>query len=354
MRPLVTLTYLAALAFSASASASTLKPGSTPPALDVKTWYKGAPVTSFDADKTYVVEFWATWCGPCRESIPHLTELAKSNPDVTFVGVSIWEDDNGSNIADFVKKMGDKMDYHVGYSGNQTGMAKSWMSAAGQNGIPTAFVVKNNTVEWIGHPMELAKPLSEIKSGTFDLAGFTAKYEKRQAEQEAQMAVQKDLSACVALYKHGKKDEAKAKLDALVKAHPTAETSADSIRFDWLANDDPAAWKVKAQAMADSKDDEKLQGLCVFALRDGSGKTPAHLDLDRQAIQMALKATNGSNVVILYDAENFFEATKDYQQALDAAQAFLKALPSSPYKDNKDLAKMMEDKTKVLTAKIKS
>ena len=35
-----------------------------------------------------VVEFWATWCGPCRTSIPHLIELQKKFKDVMFVGIS--------------------------------------------------------------------------------------------------------------------------------------------------------------------------------------------------------------------------------------------------------------------------
>ncbi|MCX6345732.1 MAG: TlpA disulfide reductase family protein, partial [Armatimonadetes bacterium] len=69
-----------------------LEVGSVPPPLKVFKWVKGKPVTKFEKGKIYVVEFWATWCPPCRTSIPHVTELAKKYAGkITFIGVSIWD-----------------------------------------------------------------------------------------------------------------------------------------------------------------------------------------------------------------------------------------------------------------------
>ena len=156
--------------------AQTLSIGDPAPKLEVKSFVKGEPVSEFEPGKNYVVEFWATWCGPCKTSIPHLTELQKKNPSVTFIGVSVWEQDQ-DKVKPFVEEMGDKMAYRVAIDsvpdkekGSEGAMAKTWMTAAGQDGIPSAFIVnKEGKIAWIGHPMEMDKPLEKMLAGNWDL-----------------------------------------------------------------------------------------------------------------------------------------------------------------------------------------
>ncbi len=149
------------------AAEPTLKVGDPAPKLQPGKWVQGKPVKDFEKGKAYIVEFWATWCPPCRTSIPHLNEVYIKFKDkgLIVIGQNCAEHDE-SLVAPFVEKMGDKMTYRVALddkTDNKRGtMAKTWMEAAGQNGIPCAFLVDTKgVIAWIGHPMELPEKVIE-------------------------------------------------------------------------------------------------------------------------------------------------------------------------------------------------
>ena len=165
---------LTTVGIAGQAAEGKLKVGDPAPKLQVGKWIQGEPVKDFEKDKAYVVEFWATWCPPCRTSIPHLNEIHLKFKDkgLVVIGQDAFEQKE-DGVAKFVKDMGDKMTYRVALDEKKDAkdggrMAETWMKAAEQKGIPTAFVVdKNGKIAWIGHPMKLEEPfIEQVLAGT--------------------------------------------------------------------------------------------------------------------------------------------------------------------------------------------
>ena len=182
----------AILALTPLAPAAELGDAAKP--LRISEWVKGKPV-DFAAAKgkqIVVVEFWATWCPPCRASIPHLTEMQKKFKDVVFVGIS---DEDASTVKKFVAKMGDKMDYTVAVDDDRKTSA-AYMEAFGIDGIPHAFIVdKAGRIVWHGHPMDnLEKSLEEVVGGKFDLEKSKKRAAARKKLEEFKTAASRDLN----------------------------------------------------------------------------------------------------------------------------------------------------------------
>ncbi|MEN9359746.1 MAG: Thiol-disulfide oxidoreductase ResA [Verrucomicrobiota bacterium] len=197
--------------------------GDAAPALSLKQWYKGGPV-SLEADKTYIIECWATWCGPCIAAFPHLSELAKEYKDkITVIGVDVWERKKPEEVKAFVDSQGDKMSYNVA-ADDEGQVADKWLKAAGRSGIPCAFVVHKGKVMWIGHPGSLeAKLLNSILDGSYDLAASKKHFEIDAVVSKVQRSVQ-------GLMRKRDFDGAVAQIDAAIAANPVAAENLESLK----------------------------------------------------------------------------------------------------------------------------
>src|SRR4051794_41097831 len=101
MRKLLVLAALIGLAAPVAAQEkdAKLKVSDKAPPVKVTKWLQGKEVKEFAEGKVYVMEFWATWCGPCIVMMPHMSELQAEYKDkgVTFVGFTS-KDDRGNNL----------------------------------------------------------------------------------------------------------------------------------------------------------------------------------------------------------------------------------------------------------------
>lgn len=182
MRSMLRSLFRSGAAFAlAAVSAAALEVGDpAPPLKGVKQWLNGAAVEpSAGGEKTlHVIEFWATWCGPCRTTVPHLNDLHEKLKDRGVVFVGVTEEDEAT-----VRRLTEKIPirYRIALDTERT-TAETWMKEV--EGIPHAFIVgADGKIAWAGHPMDgLDEALEAMLDGTFD-----PEKARRRSEQEQQL-----------------------------------------------------------------------------------------------------------------------------------------------------------------------
>lgn len=185
--------------------APSLSVGDAAPALSIAKWVKGSPVAGFEKGKTYIVEFWATWCGPCIAGMPHLSEMQKKYGDkgLTIISVSSEERPNSprKNSLEDVEKMtkdkADTMAYTVAWDdGRKTNEA--YMQAAQQGGIPCAFLVDGSgKIAYIGHPARIDATLESVVAGKHDIKALAEAHKRAKANEAKAAGINGQLNAAM-------------------------------------------------------------------------------------------------------------------------------------------------------------
>ncbi|MBO4228497.1 TlpA disulfide reductase family protein [Bradyrhizobium neotropicale] len=144
------------------------------PPIKVENWLRGQPLTSFQPGKVYIVEFWATWCGPCVAALSDLVQLQEKYRDsgVEVLGIAASEraqtaDEARSKLDAWLTEKLPNLNYRIGF--DYTGeMAKLWMDASFSIGLPTSFVIdRDGHIAFIGFPTQLADVLPKSLSGSW-------------------------------------------------------------------------------------------------------------------------------------------------------------------------------------------
>jgi thiol-disulfide isomerase/thioredoxin len=152
--------------------------GDKAPPIKIAQWMNAMPKVlpgDKDAGKhAFLIEFWATWCGPCWQSIPHLAELHRKHEGDGLIVIAV-SNEEPETIAKFMnaEKNGKKRDmpYYVGADADMA-TTTAWTSKIPT--IPHAFIVnQGGVVVWQGNPLDTGSMdpvIEKVLAGKFDIA----------------------------------------------------------------------------------------------------------------------------------------------------------------------------------------
>ncbi|MET4331294.1 thiol-disulfide isomerase/thioredoxin [Bradyrhizobium sp. i1.15.2] len=255
------------------------------PSLKVENWLRGEPLTNFQPGKLYIVEFWATWCGPCVVAMPHLIKLQAKYKDegLEVIGVAASEqaptaDEARTKLDAWLTEKFSNLNYRIGF--DSTGeMTKLWMNASSSRWIPRSFVVdRDGHIGFIGRPSQIDDVLPKIINGT-----WRTSYEAKAAE---------------------------AKRIAESQREARERSIRRTIQPAMEAKDWPAALSAVEEGIAAMPDNLEFRDihadLLLHKMRDTATGFQVLRQLVRDAIEKRLEAVCRLNIVMrqLYDPEN--------------------------------------------------
>lgn len=310
-----------------------LKIGDPAPAIAACKWIKGNPVTKFVRDKVYVVEFWATWCGPCQAAMPHLSELARTyKGKVEVISFDVKEDKKTDfllKVERFVKWSGDRMDYAVAIDLPDDIMEKTWLQAAGANGIPHVFIIdQQGKIAWHGHPDYVGDVLSAMVNGRYDEAGKKLVEEQIKAKSQLYDSLAHKMMAAK---KDGDYQTALAIVEEISPIFPALRSDCANMKYEFLSHIDSK----KARQFADTllakwhpKDQVSFAAFILSSQPNGAFKPDYEFAL--KWVKYAAAYWDPQDEVIFVTLAKAYYKTGNKEQAISNQQKFIEMLKKDP------------------------
>ena len=118
----------------------------------------GEAVTLFKDGKPVLLDFWASWCMPCRAEVPHMLAFAKANPGIKVVGVNTDDPGEFDAARKFIKTLG------VSYP-NVVDVPDSLSGPLGVEVMPTLVLLDKHGKplgSWVGEPQDLGRQVKKL------------------------------------------------------------------------------------------------------------------------------------------------------------------------------------------------
>lgn len=319
-------------AVRAAAAEGKLAAGDLAPAFRVERFLKGEAFEQLEKGKVYVVEFWATSCGPCVQTIPALTRLqqAYGEQGVIVCGVDVWEDGKWTEetlkkVQGFVERQGKKMAYRVAYDGAAKFMDAAWLKASGAPGIPWAVVVdREGRIAWMGHSLQAELVVEEVVAGRWEVKEGPARLKAAGAE----------FAAALAAYKQGlAAGDAAWRIAA--GAHPAMGRMKRAERFAAMlaAGHDAAAFTLGQEVVAEAKrsgDAAEMQEMMVPLRERGGALDAAGKALLREAAEATFALSDqAESATHLLMAENWWVLGEVAKGRAEGALAIERSVPEA-------------------------
>lgn len=326
---------------AASASASeasakpTLKVGDPAPRFQAGKFLQGEPVKEFQKGKTYLLDFWATWCGPCREMVPHISELDRKFKDkgLVVIGQDIWEDDD-EDVKKYIKEMGDKMTYRVALDDKSEGekgkMSVAFMDAAKQTAVPTVFIVsKTGEIAWMGYPRFLKeKTIEEILAGTYDVKKAAQEYVRKREAEEKSNALFEDFQKAVTAKQWDQAEgflKEMEKIETVNDEQEKPDIEMIRLRLNLKREDMGAAEAAAKVAMQKQPEDADYHSVLAWLLATQKAPSKGLLDIAMKEALRANELAKGKDADVLDTLARVYFASGDKDSAVKTEEKAIEA-----------------------------